>query len=177
MLYSQKGVNKCEWQINQARMDRVVCSFGIVRPSARPRQGLSQPLSSTGDSRTREGQIMLSTQEICKCAVLEIAANGKEVVVFSRGEALCSVRRRKKRLRRWREWAPGVEQWRRSLSTSTFVLFWRKRMEIWKCKISFCVFLTDLLGLLAKRHAVLTWSNKMHSTLYYIYMALRSSTI
>ena len=74
-------MNNCEWQINQSRMDRVVCSFGIVSSVGETATG-SQPLRSTGDSRTREGQIMLSTQERCKCAVLEIAAKGKEVVVF-----------------------------------------------------------------------------------------------
>ena len=49
MKYSQKELNKCEWQIDQARMGRVVCSFEIVRPSARPRQG--RVLTSKLDER------------------------------------------------------------------------------------------------------------------------------
>ena len=40
---------------------------------------------------------MLSTQERCKCAVLEIAANWEgSWLFFSRGEARCSARRRKR---------------------------------------------------------------------------------
>ena len=73
---------------------------------------------------------------------------------FSRGEALGSALRRKKRLRRLREWAPELEQYGHCFASYFLRLlvlcFWGKRMEIWKGEIHFYVFFGNLFGLFTK---------------------------
>lgn len=98
---------------------------------------------------------MLSTQERCKCAVLEIAANGKEVVVF-REVRLFALRSGGRR-----GCAGGVNGHPNSSNSDghcfashflrlLVLCFWDKRMEIRKGEMHFYVSLGNLFGLFTK---------------------------